>query len=220
MTSRPVPSAGNPATFLKPGEPVLERAWKQKRVRIFMPEGPKLYLRLRPENVDGSLSPEGIISAALNAGLEPMRRSAGALGYSTEPNDYGAVVFHCSAELECLCLSQLHWNYEIWGIDARHAATGNGGDEEHGRRRSTKPIREVFTYTLENFLDAARRLNLKPPFRLECGLIGSDARASLRRDPASAKAVETQNLVWNTRIIARDGDAASCLKSFFERLRQ
>ena len=215
MKFQAIPTTSGPATFFEPGEPVVERHWNRKRLQILMPDGPRLYVRLQPARYSGLLSPEDAARLAVSARIEPMRRSAGALGYSAENNTYGAVVFHCSSELECLCLTQLHWNFEMWGIDAHHLGTDHEG-KGHRPHISVTAVEEVFTYTLNNFLSAAGRLGLESPLRLECGLTEVEGYGMAANCHTVAGNVVERNLVWDTTINGYDDDAGSCLLPFFE----
>lgn len=214
MKFQPVKATTSHSTFFKPGEPIHERHWNRKRLQIFMPDGPKLYIRLQPTCKTELLSTQAAARLAVSAQIEPMRRSAGALGYSTEENSYGAVAFHCTSELSCLCLTQLHTNYEMWGIDAQYLATASApvGD------RPCVPIRtveEVFTYTLRNFLSATERLGLHSPLRLECGLTEVEGyRLAFDNDTVTGN-ISEKNLLWDTTINLNASDAYGCLLPFF-----
>ena len=215
MKFQPVKATESPSTFFGPDEPILERHWNRKRLQIFMPDGPKLYIRLQPTRKTELLSTQAAARLAVSARIEPMRRSAGALGYSTEENRYGAVAFHCTSELTCLCLTQLHTNYELWGIDAQHLVAGSAPD---GHRPSVpiKTVEEVFTYTLNNFLSAAERMGLQSPLRLECGLTGVEGYGLALESHVVSGNVSEKNLMWDTTISLTDTDAYRYLLPFFD----
>ena len=211
-----VPPTAGSAIYFDASRPIFSYHEDRQRVHIHMRPGPKMYLRLQPTTKLDALSPEDGISL-VNQGLEPMRRASGMLGFDRRRNKWGAVAFHRpEPDGTCLCLTQLHGNSEIWGIEA-YSLVHDHQAEGYRPYIPNVALEQTFTYTLTNYLKFLRDvIKAVPPLRMECGLTDVEGYGITGSHNQVKGEVVDQNIIWETTIEDYETEPTTYLSRFFD----
>jgi len=220
----PTPHVGVRSTFFDASEPFATDYGFliEKKRKLFVRPGAKLYLRLMPSRPSGELDAKEADDIARSAQISPMRIT-GMSGYDHVRNKYGttAVTGNWDAE-DIFAVSQvLKRTKELWGIDAFTLRKERYEEYGHGCLPGGA-IEGTLERTLANYLRVANEhLALSLPLTFEAGVTGVEGYRMALPSNYIEKfgGLMTEDTVFYIgRVDDYDASAKDLLMPFFEKL--
>lgn len=221
-------STTSESVFLAEGEPLAVRDVSGKPISFYLPQGPKLFLRVMPTAPTEPLTRYEASQIVESGKVLPM--FYGTRGHYVGSNRLGAAVFNWQRAPEVDNLTQLFLSKELWGIDVDDVRCQEEWAAKQGFE-SFEPdvIEAVCRETLTGYLKVAKEILMLPlPLSFIAGvtdILGYKIAAFGRGwgfGPMGmdriGPAVLEKDIVVKGEIVDYDADVADILRPFFERI--
>jgi hypothetical protein len=187
-----------------------------------VPEGAKAYLRVYPALAVPPLGSE--LEAKTLASVGTLQPLGMVLGCNFERNIFGAIAYERPRGGELYNFTQLFLSRELWGVDARvlnsdriNEMRGDYSWAESCKFIAFGYIERYFVRALENYLAFAKtRLHLRPPLRVEAGLVGVKGYSVTTQENQLVGNCLRDDIIWRGALDSPDSSPVVVLKAFFE----